>query len=87
VSIELEAARDERPNALGATRNLEDSIADVAAEVVVVLRARGFVPRWLARKVDRHHHAVGDERLESPIHGRSPQSRHIGLSTDKDLDG
>ena|SRR5438445_8622942 len=42
VAIELEAARHERGNALRAARDLEDTVAGAALEVMVVLGSSGF---------------------------------------------
>jgi hypothetical protein len=87
VTIELEAARNERGDALRASGNFEDAIALTASEMVVVLRAGRFIPGWFARELDRDHHAIGDERSERSINGRCSQSRHLRLGAGEDLRG
>jgi hypothetical protein len=87
VSIELEAGWHERTNPSGASGNLEDPFAGAATEMVVMLGARGLVPGWFARQLDRDEYTFGHECLERPIHGRSTQPWHLCACAGEDLAG
>lgn len=53
----------------GTARDVEEAVASVAVEVVMMRQPRGFVARGLARNVDGCQLAFFHQGFKAPIHG------------------
>src|SRR5260370_30117510 len=82
-----EAAPREAINAWNATRQLEDSAALVAMEVVMVRLSRTLVHGRGAWQVNGRKPTLFQQCLDVPVNGSDPQTLHVGLRRHQHLLG
>src|SRR5580765_1740733 len=85
VSLDGEAARRLLLAAARATEPVEDAIAAIAPEVVVVLHAGALVTRRFSRQFHLGNRFLIQEALERSVHRGHPQPRRRGAGRAEDL--
>src|SRR6185436_11051607 len=87
VSLDGEAARRLLLAVARATEPVEDAIAAIAPEVVVVLQAGALVTRRFSRQFHLGNRFLIQQALERSVHRGHPQPRRRGAGRAEDLGG
>lgn len=77
VCFEHESAGCQIREITRAALNLEDPIAQTAAEVMMMRTARAFIARRLTGQLHRHQPSAFDERIDRPIDRGDAQAGHL----------